>query len=254
MNGYRSEHARKRCGTPEALEPTGSLGFQCAGSRGSPRLPRWAHTSRASRRADQGGGGAAHGSLLCVTWTSSYFLNLAVRRLPDGRWFDPAENTWRDRRGRIARSAGLIWNTAVDDAPSCLPPRTWIMMQPTATTEPARENLAGLVEKVIHIRYREHLQYIPKCSTLILVVTSRCGNHPDLRSVQDGGADLDPGYRGAKSYTRKGTAKARYFRSAAKSTVKKLVILRAMPSCGGVPKRRVGSKGQTHTSSHRDSG
>jgi hypothetical protein len=35
------------------------------------------------------------------------------------------------------------------------------------------------------------------------------------------------------------------FRSAAKSTVKKLVILRAMPSCGGVPKRRVGSKGQT---------
>jgi hypothetical protein len=94
-----------------------------------------------------------------------------------------------------------------------------------------------------------------KCSTLILVVTSRCGNRPDLWSVQDGGADLDPGYRGAKSYTRKGTAKARCsmdFRSAAKSTVKKLVILRAMPSCGGVPKRRVGSKGQT--SSHRDSG
>ena len=203
MNGYRSEHARKRCGTPEALEPTGSLGFQCAGSRGSPRLPRWAHTSRASRRADQGGGGAAHGSLLCVTWTSSYFLNLAVRRLPDGRWFDPAENTWRDRRGRIARSAGLIWNTAVDDAPSCLPPRTWIMMQPTATTEPAREK------------------------------SRREGDpHPVPRTLA---VSMD-------------------FRSAAKSTVKKLVILRAMPSCGGVPKRRVGSKGQTHTSSHRDSG
>jgi hypothetical protein len=26
-----------------------------------------------------------------------------VRCLPDGRWFDPARNTWRDRRGRPAR-------------------------------------------------------------------------------------------------------------------------------------------------------
>jgi hypothetical protein len=26
-----------------------------------------------------------------------------VRCLPDGRWFDPAGQTWRDRRGRPAR-------------------------------------------------------------------------------------------------------------------------------------------------------
>jgi hypothetical protein len=26
-----------------------------------------------------------------------------VRCLPDGRWFDPEQNTWRDRRGRSAR-------------------------------------------------------------------------------------------------------------------------------------------------------
>jgi hypothetical protein len=26
-----------------------------------------------------------------------------VRCLPDGRWFDPQRNTWRDRRGRTAR-------------------------------------------------------------------------------------------------------------------------------------------------------
>ena len=26
-----------------------------------------------------------------------------VRCLPDGRWYDPARQTWRDRRGRIAR-------------------------------------------------------------------------------------------------------------------------------------------------------
>jgi hypothetical protein len=26
-----------------------------------------------------------------------------VRCLPDGRWYDSAGNTWRDRRGRIAR-------------------------------------------------------------------------------------------------------------------------------------------------------
>ena len=26
-----------------------------------------------------------------------------VRCLPDGRWYDPARNTWRDRRGRTAR-------------------------------------------------------------------------------------------------------------------------------------------------------
>ncbi|MBK8211448.1 MAG: hypothetical protein IPK78_17355 [Rhodospirillales bacterium] len=26
-----------------------------------------------------------------------------VRCLPDGRWFDPAEGTWRDGRGRLAR-------------------------------------------------------------------------------------------------------------------------------------------------------
>lgn len=26
-----------------------------------------------------------------------------LRCLPDGRWFDPQQGTWRDRRGRIAR-------------------------------------------------------------------------------------------------------------------------------------------------------
>jgi hypothetical protein len=31
-----------------------------------------------------------------------------VRCLPDGCWFDPARNTWRDRRGRPARWPDLV--------------------------------------------------------------------------------------------------------------------------------------------------
>jgi hypothetical protein len=31
-----------------------------------------------------------------------------VRCLPDGRWFDEASRTWRDRRGRSARWPDLI--------------------------------------------------------------------------------------------------------------------------------------------------
>ncbi len=31
-----------------------------------------------------------------------------VRCLPDGRWFDPVRQTWRDRRGRPARWPDLI--------------------------------------------------------------------------------------------------------------------------------------------------
>jgi hypothetical protein len=31
-----------------------------------------------------------------------------IRCLPDGRWFDPAQRTWRDRRGRRARWPDLL--------------------------------------------------------------------------------------------------------------------------------------------------
>jgi hypothetical protein len=31
-----------------------------------------------------------------------------IRCLPDGRWFDPAQQTWRDRRGRRARWPDLL--------------------------------------------------------------------------------------------------------------------------------------------------
>ena len=36
-----------------------------------------------------------------------------IRCLPDGRWFDPAQTTWRDRRGRTARWPDLMEATWV---------------------------------------------------------------------------------------------------------------------------------------------
>jgi hypothetical protein len=33
---------------------------------------------------------------------------MRLRCLPDGRWFDPVRQTWRDRRGRPARWSDLI--------------------------------------------------------------------------------------------------------------------------------------------------
>ena len=55
--------------------------------------PHWADLSRRVRFERAGGVcqgcGRPHG--------------LALRCLPDGRWFDPARRTWRDGRGRIAR-------------------------------------------------------------------------------------------------------------------------------------------------------
>lgn len=55
--------------------------------------PHWRDLSRRVR-FERGGGvcqscGRPHGS--------------TVRCLPDGRWFDPQQQTWRDRRGRTSR-------------------------------------------------------------------------------------------------------------------------------------------------------
>lgn len=33
---------------------------------------------------------------------------MKIRCLPDGRWFDPARNTWRNGRGRLARWPDLV--------------------------------------------------------------------------------------------------------------------------------------------------
>ena len=33
---------------------------------------------------------------------------MTIRCLPDGRWFDPAQNTWRNGRGRPARWPDLV--------------------------------------------------------------------------------------------------------------------------------------------------
>jgi hypothetical protein len=53
----------------------------------------WRDLSRRVRFERAGGICQGCGRLHCST----------VRCLPDGRWYDPGRQTWRDRRGRIAR-------------------------------------------------------------------------------------------------------------------------------------------------------
>ena len=60
--------------------------------------PHWKELSRRVRFARAGGVcercGRPHGAL--------------IRCLPDGRWFDAGQRTWRDRRGRSTSSPDLV--------------------------------------------------------------------------------------------------------------------------------------------------